>query len=57
VGLRAGSDLELKPGMVFHVPNWLLRTKIGDSFISETVVVAEAGSEVLTMVTRDLIVR
>lgn len=57
VGLRAGSDLELQPGMVFHVLSWLLRTGCGDSFVSDTVVVTETGSEVLTKVTRELIVR
>lgn len=57
VGLRAGSNLELRPGMVFHVLSWLLRTGRGDSFVSDTVVVTERGSEMLTTVTRDLIVR
>lgn len=57
IGLRAGSDLELTPGMVFHVLSWLLRTGMGDSFVSDTVVVTETGSECLTTVTRDLIGR
>lgn len=57
VGLRAGSDLELRPGMVFHVLSWLLRTGSGDSFLSDTVAVTENGSELLTSVSRDLIVR
>lgn len=57
VGLRAGSNLELQPGMVFHVLSWLLRTGRGDSFVSDTVIVTEKGSEVLTTVSRDLIVR
>jgi len=57
IGLRAGSHLKLEPGMVFHVLSWLLRTGQGDSFVSDTVVVTETGSQVLTQVTRDLIVR
>lgn len=57
VGLRAGSDLELKPGMVFHVLSWLLRTGRGDSFLSDTVLVTETGSEVLTNATRELTIR
>jgi Xaa-Pro dipeptidase len=57
VGLRAGSNLVLQPGMVFHVMSWLLRTGRGDSFLSDTVVVTEKGSEVLTTVSRDVIVR
>jgi len=57
VGLRESSTLELKPGMVFHVLSWLLRTGHGDSFLSDTVVVTERGSEVLTRLSRDLYVR
>lgn len=57
VGLRAGSDLELKPGMVFHVLSWLLRTGRGDSFLSDTVIVTDRGSEMLTTASRDLIIR
>lgn len=57
VGLRAGSDLELQPGMVFHLLSWLLRTGRGDSFLSDSVIVTDRGSELLTTVSRDLIVR
>lgn len=57
IGLRAGSNLQLKPGMVFHVLSWLLRTGTGDSFLSDTVVVTETGNQVLTTVSRDAIVR
>lgn len=57
VGLRESSDLELKPGMVFHLMSWLLRTGKGDSFLSDTAVVTEDGCEILTNVARDLYVR
>ena len=57
VGLRRGSELELKPGMVFHLMSWLLRTGRGDSFLSDTAVVTEDGCEVLTKVSRELYVR
>jgi len=57
VGLRSDSRMELRPGMVFHVLSWLLRTGRGDSFMSDTVVVTERGSEVLTRAPRDLLVR
>jgi Xaa-Pro dipeptidase len=57
VGLRRGSDLELQPGMVFHLMSWLLRTGKGDSFLSDTAVVTEDGCEVLTKVSRELYVR
>jgi Xaa-Pro dipeptidase len=57
VGLRRSSDLELQPGMVFHLMSWLLRTGKGDSFLSDTAVVTEDGCEVLTKVSRELYVR
>jgi Xaa-Pro dipeptidase len=57
LGLRAGSKMELKAGMVFHLMSWLLRTRSGDYFLSDTVVVTERGSERLTRVPRDVIVR
>lgn len=57
LGLRANSEMELKPGMVFHLMSWLLRTGQGDSFLSDTVVVTETGCELLTNVSRALTVR
>lgn len=57
VGLRAGSTMELRAGMVFHLMSWLLRTGRGDYVISDTVAVTETGCEVLTNVSRGLHVR
>jgi Xaa-Pro dipeptidase len=56
-GLRADSDLELRPGMVFHLMSWLLRTGRGDSFLSDTVVVTGSGAELLTRASREVLVR
>jgi Xaa-Pro dipeptidase len=56
-GLRRGSDLELRAGMVFHLMSWLLRTGRGDSFLSDTIVVTEDGCEFLTTVDRSVTVR
>jgi Xaa-Pro dipeptidase len=56
-GLRAGSSLELREGMVFHLMSWLLRTGEGDSFLSDTVVVTADGCERLTTVQRTVTVR
>jgi len=56
-GLRRGSKLELRAGMVFHLMSWLLRTGRGDSFLSDTIVVTERGCEFLTTVDRTLTVR
>lgn len=57
LGLRAGSKMELRAGMVFHLMSWLLRTGRGDYFLSDTVVVTDNGCERLTKVSRDVVVR
>ncbi|MEE2689929.1 MAG: Xaa-Pro peptidase family protein [Pseudomonadota bacterium] len=57
LGLRAGSKMQLRAGMVFHLMSWLLRTRRGDYFLSDTVVVTETGCERLTKASRDVIVR
>jgi len=56
-GLRRGSTMRLEAGMVFHLMSWLLRTGRGDSFLSDTVVVTDAGCEFLTQAPRDLVLR
>lgn len=57
IGLRKDSEMVLRPGMVFHLMSWLLRTGKGDSFLSDTVVVSDRGCEVLTKTSRDLVIR
>ncbi|MEZ4240961.1 MAG: Xaa-Pro peptidase family protein [Myxococcota bacterium] len=57
VGLRNGSEMVLREGMVFHLMSWLLRTAKGDSFLSDTIVVTRNGSEFLTTVDRGVLVR
>lgn len=57
LGLRDGSSMQLRAGMVFHLMSWLLRTGRGDFVISDAVAVTETGCEVLTNVSRGLIVR
>lgn len=57
VGLRRNSDMTLSEGMVFHLMSWLLRSGLGDSFLSDTVVVTEDGCEFLTTVNRDVHIR
>jgi Xaa-Pro dipeptidase len=53
-GLRGGSDLEIRAGMSFHVLSWLMGTGRGDWFCSDTVLLTDAGPEVLTTTPRDL---
>ena len=52
VGLRHDSDLELRPGMVFHLLSWLMGTGRGDYFFSNTAVLTDAGCEILTKTPR-----
>ena len=52
VGLRHDRDLELRPGMVFHLLSWLTGTGRGDYFISNTGLVTEKGCEILTKTPR-----
>lgn len=47
-GLRKGSDLMLESGMTFHVLSWLVGSRIGDYFVSNTVLVTDDGGESLT---------
>lgn len=56
-GLRAGSNMRLESGMVFHLMSWLLRTGRGDSFLSDTIVVTDKGCDFLTDVSRGVTVR
>ena len=56
-GLRRGSDMRLRSGMVFHLMSWLLRSGQGDSFLSDTIVVTDRGCEFLTGVARAVTVR
>lgn len=48
LGLREGSDMVLEAGMTFHVLSWLVGSRLGDYFVSDTVLVTENGGEVLT---------
>jgi len=56
VGLRSGSDLEIREGMTFHVLSWLLDQEPADYVLSDTMLVAADGGEILTTTRRDPIV-
>lgn len=57
VGLRPGSTLRLEAGMVFHLMSWMLRSPLGDAFVSDTIVVTDSGCEFLTTVPSSVTVR
>jgi Xaa-Pro dipeptidase len=56
-GLRHDSDLAIETGMSFHILSWLMGTGRGDDFISNTVLLTDAGAEVLTRTPTGPIVR
>jgi Xaa-Pro dipeptidase len=56
-GLRHDSDLEIETGMSFHILSWLMGTGRGDDFISNCVLLTDAGAEVLTRTPTGPIVR
>lgn len=56
-GLRHDSDLEIRVGMSFHILSWLMGTGRGDHFVSNTVLLTDAGAEVLTRTPAGPIVR
>ncbi len=56
-GLRHDSDLMLETGMSFHILSWLMGTGQGDHFISNAVLMADSGAEVLTRTQAGPIIR
>jgi len=46
--LQPGSTRELKAGMIFHAHSWFTNTDVVDYFISNTVMLTDAGAENLT---------
>jgi Xaa-Pro dipeptidase len=56
-GLSHDSDLVIRAGMTFHILSWIMGTGQGDYFVSDTVLLGEAGPEVLTTAPRQLLVR
>jgi Xaa-Pro dipeptidase len=56
VGLRDGSDLEIRAGMTFHVFSWILGQDVPDFGTSDTALVTADGCELLTTTRRDPIV-
>ena len=52
LGIRAGGEAQIVPGMTFHLMSWVTRP-IGH-VVSDTVLVTEAGAELLTTTPREL---
>lgn len=56
LGIRREGKVEVGAGMTFHVLSWITDTDLGDYFVSDTVVVGEAATEVLTTTPRVLVI-
>lgn len=48
LGIRPGGRVEVAAGMTFHVLSWITDARVGDYFVSDTVIVGEDGPEVVT---------
>lgn len=55
-GLRAGGEMVIRAGMVFHVLSWLLGQEPGDYVVSDTALVTPDGCELLTSTPREPVV-
>lgn len=54
LGIRAGGEVEIAPGMTFHLMSWVTRPT--GHVVSDTVLVTETGAELLTSTPRELTV-
>jgi Xaa-Pro dipeptidase len=48
--------VEVVAGMTFHLLSWITDEKTGDHFVSDTVVVGESGTEVITSAPYTLVI-
>lgn len=56
LGIRRGGRVAVTAGMTFHVLSWITDDLIGDYFVSDTVLVGDERSEVLTTTAHTLAV-
>lgn len=56
LGIRRGGKVEIAAGMTFHILSWITDANLGDYFVSDTAVVGETGSEIITTVPYDLVI-
>jgi Xaa-Pro dipeptidase len=54
LGIRAGGEVEIAPGMTFHLMSWV--TWPTGHVVSDTVLVTDTGAELLTTTPRELTV-
>jgi Xaa-Pro dipeptidase len=53
LGLRPGNHTVLRPGMAFYIQSWVIKQRVGDHVVSDTVLVTDTGCEPLTTTPRN----
>jgi Xaa-Pro dipeptidase len=53
LGLRPGNHTVLRPGMTFYIQSWVIKQRVGDHVVSDTVLVTDTGCEPLTTTPRN----
>jgi len=56
LGIRPGGTVEVVAGMTFHLLSWITDESTGDHFVSDTIVVGESGTEVITTAPYTLVI-
>lgn len=56
LGIRRGGKVEVAAGMTFHVLSWITDAELGDYFVSDTVIVGEESTEVVTTTPHSLVI-
>ena len=56
LGIRRGGKVEIAAGMTFHVLSWITDSEVGDYFVSDTVIVGEDRTEMLTTTPHRLVI-
>jgi Xaa-Pro dipeptidase len=56
LGIRRGGKVEVAAGMTFHVLSWITDAELGDYFVSDTVIVGEEETEVVTTTPHRLVI-
>lgn len=56
LGIGRGGKVTIKPGMTFHVLSWITDDDIGDYLASDTVIVGEQETEVITTTPHSLVI-
>lgn len=56
LGIRRGGKVEVAAGMTFHLLSWITDLELGDYFVSDTVIVGEEATEVVTTTPHSMVI-